>query len=154
MSVEVGQQAPDFTLKDQNGAEVSLSDFRGQKNVLLVFYPLAFSGICQGELCAIRDDLPRFANDSVQVLAVSIDSVFVHKAWAERENYEFPLLSDFWPHGEVARAYGVFNSEIGFAVRGTFLIDTDGVVQWKVVNAPGEARNQDEYLKALEAVGA
>jgi mycoredoxin-dependent peroxiredoxin len=154
MSVEVGQQAPDFTLKDQNGAEVSLSSYRGQKNVLLVFYPLAFSGICQGELCAIRDDLPRFANESVQVLSVSIDSVFVHKAWAEREGYEFPLLSDFWPHGEVAKAYGVFNDETGFAVRGTFLIDTDGVVQWKVVNAPGEARDQAEYVKALEAVGA
>jgi mycoredoxin-dependent peroxiredoxin len=154
MSVEVGQQAPDFTLKDQNGAEVSLSSYRGQKNVLLVFYPLAFSGICQGELCAIRDDLPRFVNDTVQVLAVSIDSVFVHKAWAERESYGFPLLSDFWPHGEVAKAYGVFNDETGFAVRGTFLIDTDGVVQWQVVNPPGEARDQAEYVKALEAIGA
>src|ERR1700755_1458874 len=104
MTIAVGAEAPDFVLKDQNNQEVRLSDFRGQRNVLLVFYPLAFTGTCQGELCSVRDNL------NVQVLTVSVDSSPAHKVWAERENYQFPLLADFWPHGEVARAYGVFNA--------------------------------------------
>ena len=154
MSIEVGTQAPDFTLKDQNNQDVTLSDFRGKKSVLVVFYPLAFTGTCQGELCEVRDNLNDFANDSVQVLAVSVDSVFSHKVWAEREGYEFPLLSDFWPHGEVAQAYGVFNDERGFANRGTFLIDRAGVVQYAEMNMPGEARNQDAWRKAIAALPA
>src|SRR5262249_35664635 len=123
MPIEVGAAAPDFVLKDQNNQEVRLSDFRGAKNVLLVFYPLTFTGISQGELCQVRDNLGDFVNDSVQLLAISVDSSYSHRIWADREGYEFPLLADFWPHGEVAQAYGVFNEERGFANRGTFLID-------------------------------
>ncbi|MBX6357205.1 MAG: peroxiredoxin [Micromonosporaceae bacterium] len=149
MPIEVGAQAPDFLLKDQNNQEVRLSDFRGRKNVLLVFYPLAFTGTCQGELCAIRDNLNDFVNDDVQVLTISVDSPFAHKVWAEREGYEFPLLADFWPHGAVAQAYGVFNEERGFANRGTFLIDRDGVVRFAEMNMPGEARDPDAWRKAL-----
>jgi peroxiredoxin len=152
MAVEVGDTAPDFELKDQHGAPVKLSDFRGQKNVVLVFYPLAFSGVCTGELCAIRDELPTLGGDDVQVLAVSVDSMFAHRAWAEQESYSFPLLSDFWPHGEVAKAYGIFDDALGLATRGTFVIDTSGVVRWKVVNAIPDARDLDEYRKALAAI--
>ncbi len=149
MPIEVGATAPDFTLRDQNNQEVRLSDFRGRRNVLLVFYPLAFTGTCQGELCAVRDNLSDFANEDVQVLTVSVDSPFSHKVWAEREGYDFPLLSDYWPHGAVAQAYGVFNDERGFANRGTFLIDRDGVVRFAEMNGPGQARDQEAWRKAL-----
>jgi mycoredoxin-dependent peroxiredoxin len=149
MAVEVGDTAPDFELKDQHGAPVKLSDFRGKKNVVLVFYPLAFSGVCTGELCAIRDELPTLGGDDVQVLAVSVDSMFAHRAWSEQENYQFPLLSDFWPHGEVAKTYGIFDDNLGLSTRGTFIIDRTGVVRWKVVNAIPDARDLDEYRKAL-----
>jgi peroxiredoxin len=150
--IEVGAPAPDFVLKDQNNQEVRLSDFRGNKAVLLVFYPLAFTGTCQGELCQVRDNLGDFANDDVQVLTVSVDSPYSHKIWANQQGYEFPLLSDFWPHGEVAQAYGVFNDLKGFANRGTFLIDREGVVRFAEMNGPGEARDQDGWRKALASV--
>jgi peroxiredoxin len=149
MTVEVGGTAPDFTLPDYNKEQVSLSDFQGTKNVLLVFYPFAFSGICQGELCQVRDDLSEFQNDDVQVLGVSVDSPFALKAWSEQQNYTFPLLSDFWPHGAVAKAYGVFNEAAGMANRGTFLIDKTGVVRFAEVNQPGAARDQQVWKKAL-----
>ncbi|WP_329521645.1 peroxiredoxin [Spirillospora sp. NBC_01491] len=148
MAVEVGDEAPDFELKDQHGTPVKLSGLRG-KNVVLVFYPLAFSGVCTGELCTIRDELPTLGGDDVQVLAVSVDSVFALRAWSEQEKYQFPLLSDFWPHGGVAQRFGVFDEEKGLATRGTFIIDTEGVVRWKVVNAIPDARDIDEYRKAL-----
>ena len=152
MPIEVGASAPDFVLKNQNNQEVRLSDFRGRRNVLLVFYPLAFTGTCQGELCQVRDNLADFVNDDVQLLTVSVDSPYSHKVWADREGYEFPLLSDFWPHGAVAQAYGVFNVDRGFADRGTFLIDRDGVVRFAELNPPGEARDQNGWRKALAAL--
>jgi peroxiredoxin (alkyl hydroperoxide reductase subunit C) len=154
MPIEVGAEAPDFVLKDQNNQQVRLSDFRGRKNVLLVFYPLAFTRVCQGELCEVRDNLNEYANEDVQVLTVSVDSPYSHKIWAEREGYDFPLLSDFWPHGAVASAYGVFNEVSGVANRGTFVIDKAGVVRFAEMNMPGEARDQDGWRKALAAVGA
>jgi peroxiredoxin len=149
MTVEVGSEAPDFTLNDYNKQPVQLSSFRGDKPVLVVFYPFAFSGICTGELCQLRDEFADYDNKGVQVLGVSVDTPFSLKAWAEKEGYQFPLLSDFWPHGEVARAYGVFNEQAGLAVRGTFLIDKDGVVRFAEVNAPGEARDQQGWKKAV-----
>lgn len=152
MAPEVGTEAPDFTLKNQNNEEVTLSSFRGAKSVLVVFYPFAFSGICTGELCAVRDDLASFQNDDVQVLAVSVDHAFALKAWADAQGYEFPLLADFWPHGKVAQEYGVFNDAAGFSLRGTFLVDKTGVVRFAEVNGPGEARDQDAWKKALAAV--
>jgi peroxiredoxin len=147
--VDVGDEAPDFELRDQHRNPVRLSDFRGQKNVVVVFYPLAFTGVCQGELCAIRDEIADFSNDDVQTLAISVDSGPVHAKWAEEQGYEFPLLADFWPHGAVARDYGVFNEDIGLAVRGTFIVDKQGKVAYKVVNAIPDARDQDEYKKVL-----
>jgi peroxiredoxin (alkyl hydroperoxide reductase subunit C) len=152
MAPQVGSEAPDFTLKNQDNEEVRLSSFRGERDVLVVFYPFAFSGICTGELCAVRDDIGSFQNDDVQVLAVSVDHPFALKAWADAEGYTFPLLSDFWPHGEVAKAYGVFLEDRGMAVRGTFLVDKSGVVQFAEVNGPGEPRDQDGWRKALAAV--
>ncbi|MFI6733198.1 peroxiredoxin [Nonomuraea sp. NPDC050451] len=141
---EVGALAPDFELQDQHGTPVSLSQFRGSK-VVLVFYPLAFSGICHGELSALRDQ----PLDGAQLLTVSVDSMFTHRAWADREGYTFPLLSDFWPHGQVARAYGVFDEAKGFALRGTFIIDGEGVIRWSVVNPTSAARDIADYAKAL-----
>jgi peroxiredoxin (alkyl hydroperoxide reductase subunit C) len=154
MAVEVGSEAPDFTLKDQNNQEVTLSSYRGQRAVLLVFYPFAFSGICTGELCAVRDDLVDFQNDDVQILAVSVDHPFALKAWSQAQGFDFPLLSDFWPHGAVAQAYGVFDPERGRAVRGTFLVDADGVVRFAEVNGPGQSRDQDGWRKAVAALAA
>jgi peroxiredoxin (alkyl hydroperoxide reductase subunit C) len=147
--IEVGDLAPDFTLRDQNNEEVTLSSFRGTKAVLVIFYPLAFTGICTGELCVVRDELPAFQNDDVQVLTISVDSSYTHKIFSEREGYEFPLLADFWPHGAVAQAYGVFNEVTGFSNRGTFLVDKDGVVQFAEMNSPGEGRNPQDWRDAI-----
>ena len=148
-TVAVGQPAPDFTLRDQNNEEVTLSSFRGQQAVLVIFYPLAFTGICTGELCAVRDDLSTFQNDDVQGMTISVDSTYSHKIFSEKEGYEFPLLSDFWPHGATAQAYGVFNEGAGMALRGTFLIDKQGVVRFAEVNQPGEPRDQSAWKKAV-----
>lgn len=152
MALAVGDQAPDFELRDQHGRTVRLSDFEGAKNVVLLFYPFAFTGVCTGELGALRDELPAFQNDEVQLLAVSTDSMHTQRVFSDQEGLDFPLLSDFWPHGEVARAYGVFAEDKGCALRGTFVIDKEGVVRWTVVNGLPDARDLDEYLKALEAL--
>ncbi|TQF05628.1 peroxiredoxin [Kitasatospora acidiphila] len=152
MAIEVGTQAPDFELKNQHGELVKLSDFRGEKNVVLVFYPFAFTGVCTGEVCEIQNELPRLQNDDVQVLAVSNDSPFSLRVFAEQQGLEYPLLSDFWPHGTVSRAYGVFDEEKGCAVRGTFVIDKAGVVRWTVVNGLPDARDTKEYLTAVDAL--
>jgi peroxiredoxin len=153
MAVEIGDVAPDFELPDQHGTPVKLSSFRGQKNVVVVFYPLAFSPVCSGELCGLRDSFPEATSrDDVELLTVSVDSMFTHRAWADAEKFEFSLLADFWPHGKVASEYGVFNEEKGLAVRGTFVIDKEGVVRWKVVNPIPEARDIADYQKALAAL--
>ena len=149
MALEVGEQAPDFELKDQHGTPVRLADFQGTKNVVLVFYPLAFSGVCTGELCTLRDDFPEVNRDDVELLTVSVDSTFVLRTWADRDHFEFSLLSDFWPHGQVAKLYGVFDEIKGVATRGTFIIDKTGVIRWKVVNPIPQARDVAEYQKAL-----
>ena len=150
--VDVGDDAPDFELPDQDRNPVRLSSFRGAKNVIVVFYPLSFTGVCQGELCAIRDEIADFSNDDTVTLAISVDSTAVHAQWAKEQGYEFPLLADFWPHGAVAKAYGVFNDDIGLALRGTFIVDKQGKVAYKVVNAIPDARDQDEYRKVLASL--
>ena len=152
MAVEVGEQAPDFELKDQHGTPVKLSGFRGSKNVVLVFYPLAFSGVCSGEMSAMRDDFPEVDRDDVELLTVSVDSGYVLRTWADRDHFNFAMLSDFWPHGAVARSYGVFDDDKGIATRGTFIIDKSGVVRWKVVNPIPQARDIAEYQKALASL--
>lgn len=151
-TIKVGDLAPDFTLKDQNNEQFTLSEHRGRHAVLIVFYPLAFTGICTGELCAVRDNMPAFDNDDVLTVSISVDSVYTHKIFAEREGYQFPLLADFWPHGAVAQLYGVFNEAAGFANRGTFLVDRDGIVRFAEVNGPGEGRDADEWRAAIKAL--
>ncbi|MGY1913995.1 peroxiredoxin [Blastococcus sp. SYSU DS0973] len=148
MSLSVGDRAPEFTLPDQDKQVVSLADLRGTP-VLLVFYPFAFSGICTDELCQLRDELTSYTDAGVKVLAISTDPVFSLKAFKAQENLEFPLLSDFWPHGTVAQAYGVFNEKAGMAVRGTFLVDAEGVIAFTEVNAPGDARQQSGWKDAV-----
>ena len=154
MAVEVGQLAPDFELRDQYGATHRLSDLRGSRNVVLVFYPYAFTPTCTGELDAIRDERADFDNEDVVTFGVSCDPVASLKVFAERESLGYSLLSDFWPHGAVSRQYGVFLEEKGFATRGTFVIDKAGVVRWSVLHGPSEARSNDDYRAALAALGA
>jgi mycoredoxin-dependent peroxiredoxin len=149
MTIDVGAAAPDFALKDQHGQTVALSDYRDRKNVLLVFYPWSFSRICTSEMCEIRDALPRLQGEDAEVVAVSCDAMFTQRVYAEQEGLDYPVLSDFWPHGAVASAYGVFDDRLGAAVRGSFVIDRDGVVAWRVVNGVGEARALRDYQAAL-----
>jgi peroxiredoxin len=144
--------APDFTLKDHNNQTVVLSSYFGVRPVLLVFYPFAFSRTCQGELDALRDGFGAY--DAVQVLGISVDTPYSLKVWAAERGYRFPLLSDFWPHGAVATSYGTFNQAKGMANRGTFLVDTAGVVRFAEVNEPGEPRDQRAWEHAVAALAA
>ncbi|MGW1133094.1 peroxiredoxin [Streptomyces griseoluteus] len=152
MALQVGDEAPDFELKDNHGRTVRLSDFRGEKNVVLLFYPFAFTGVCTGELCELRDNLPQFTDRDTQLLAVSNDSMNTLRVFGEQEGLEYPLLSDFWPHGNVSRAYGVFDEDKGCAVRGTFILDKTGTVRWTVVNGLPDARDLTDYVKALDTL--
>lgn len=152
MTLIIGDHAPDFDLTNQYGESVKLSDFRGKKPVVLVFYPLSFSGICTGELCEIRDNFAKFENENVELLAISVDSKYVQKQFAEHEGYKFSVLADFWPHGAVAQAYGVFLEEAGISNRATFVINIEGELVAKFVTAPGQARSLDEYDRALASL--
>ena len=152
MTLSIGSAAPDFELSDQHGEKVSLSSFKGKKNVVVLFIPFAFTGTCTGELCALRDDLAPFQNENVQLLAISCDSMFTQRIFAEQEGYKFPVLADFWPHGAVAKAYGIFNEELGCAMRGTFIIDKEGILRWQVINGLGDARNIAVYKTAISAL--
>lgn len=152
MSVIIGDAAPEFELPNQFGETVSLADFKGKKPVVIVFYPLSFSGICTGELCEIRDNFGKFENENVELLAISVDSKYVQKQFAEHEGYKFSVLADFWPHGAVAKKYGVFLEDNGFANRATFVVNTDGNLVAKFITAPGQARSLDEYDRALASL--
>jgi len=150
MSIAVGDDAPDFTLKDHAGNDVTLSGFRGEHNVVLVFYPFTFTGVCQGELCEIRDDPSAFSGADAQVLAVSCDTRHAQAQWVQQQGFTFPVLSDFWPHGEVAKAYGVFNDALGCANRATFVIDKAGKVVATFSSANLKTpRERAEYDAAL-----
>jgi len=144
-----GTVAPDFTLRNQFGQSVSLDDFRGVSPVTLVFFPLAFSRTCQGELCELRDHLDVFREAGSELLGISVDSKHALRAWSEEQGYDFQLLADFWPHGDVARAYGAFLDERGYANRATFVIGDDGVIRASFATAPGEARTLEQYRAAL-----
>ncbi len=150
MAIAVGSEAPDFTLKDQDGNDVTLSSFRGAKNVALVFFPFTFTGVCQGELCELRDDLSKYERAEVQVLACSCDSRFAQKKWAEEQGYTFPVLADNWPHGKVAQTYGIFNEAVGAANRATFIIDKNGTIvdEFESENL-GTPRGKESYDEAL-----
>ncbi len=158
MALENDTQAPDFELPNQYGEHVRLGEFRGVKPVALVFFPLAFSSTCTSELCTLRDNIGLFQQNGIELMGISVDSKATLRAFAEEEGYDFTLLADFWPHGEVAKEYGVFLEHKGFANRATFLIDTQGVIRASFITAPGEARSLAEYQAAvaelLEPAGA
>lgn len=148
----VGQSAPDFTLKDQNNQQVTLSSFRDAKNVLVVFFPLAFTSICARELDDIRDRLDDFVNEETATVTISVGPSPTHKVWATQRRFTFPVLADFWPHGAVSQAYGVFNDETGFANRGTFAVDRAGVIRFAECKQPGEVRDHSVWSSALTAL--
>jgi len=152
MALENDIQAPDFDLPNQFGEHVRLSDFRGVKPVALVFFPLAFSSTCTAELCTLRDNLAMFQDHRVELIGISVDSKATLRAFAEDEGYDFTMLADFWPHGEVSKEYGVFLDHKGFATRATFLVDVDGVIREHFVTEPGQARSIDDYRTALDAL--
>lgn len=149
---DVGDLAPDFTLRDQFGQDVSLSAYRGRKSVLLFFYPYAFSGVCTGELGGVRERLDEFLTFDSELLAISCDPTYSLRAFADQDSLNFPLLSDFWPHGAVSSSYGVFNEAKGSPERSSFLVDTAGVIRWTKHNARHEARDLDEHLAQLRAL--
>ncbi|MBU9765631.1 peroxiredoxin [Mycobacterium sp. TNTM28] len=150
----VGSPAPDFTLRNQNGRPVTLSGYRGAKDVLLVFFPLAFTGVCEGELGEIRDQLPRYENDDTAVLAISVGPPPTHRIWSIESGFTFPVLSDFWPHGAVTQAYGVFNFDLGYPNRGTFVVDRAGQIRFAEMTDPGMPRDQAVWQAALAALKA
>lgn len=145
---EIGAPAPPFSTRNQYGQTISLAELRGAPAVL-IFYPYAFSSICTGELRGVRDHWQSFEGLGVRVLAISCDPMFALRAYAEAERLSFELLTDHWPHGAIAQAYGVFDVRRGCALRGTFLLDADGVLRWRLVNGIGEARDVDELLHVL-----
>jgi peroxiredoxin len=153
MTLSVGDPAPDFSLRDQDKQEVSLAELRGTP-VLLVFYPFAFSGLCTGELCQLRDELAEYTEAGVKVLAISTDPTFSLKAFREKEGFDFPLLSDFWPHGAAAQAYGAFNEKAGMALRATFLVDGEGKIAFAEVNSSGDVREQTGWKDAVADLAA
>jgi len=152
MALEIDTRAPDFELANQFGEHVRLSDFAGKKPVALVFFPLAFSSTCTTELCTLRDNLAMFKTSGVELIGISVDSKATLRAFAEQEGYDFTLLADFWPHGAVAKEYGVFIEQKGFANRATFVIDTKGIIRASFITAPGEARSLEEYRTALDKI--
>jgi len=150
MALEKLTLAPDFELANQYGERIQLGDFHGRRNVALVFFPLAFSGTCTGEFCALRENLSLFEHADVELIGISVDSKHTLRAWGEKQGYDFTLLSDFWPHGAVSKEYGVFLEQKGFANRATFLIDVNGIIRASFITAPGEARSIAEYKAAVE----
>jgi peroxiredoxin len=149
MTLAIGDRAPDFTLQDQHGQEITLSSYARGKAALVMFYPFAFSGVCTGELTGVRDRLGDFETDESTVLTISCDPVYTQRAIADRDGLFFPLLSDFWPHGVTTRAYGVFDEKSGGATRSSFALDRDGIVRWVMHSARAEARDLDAHAKAL-----
>ncbi len=151
--ISVGASAPDFELPDQHGSPTRLSALEGSP-VVVVFFPFAFTGVCTGELAALRDDVVPHLGDTAHVLAISCDSMFALRVFGETNGLDLPLLSDFWPHGQVTSSYGVFDADRGCALRGTFVVDAAGVVRWKVVNDLPDARNVADYRRVLADIGA
>jgi mycoredoxin-dependent peroxiredoxin len=150
--VETDAPAPPFTLADQHGRPTGLAE--GGRGTLVVFFPYAFSGICGSELAVLKERHAEFTDAGVGLLTISTDPMYALRAYADAQGFEFPMLSDFWPHGEVARAYGVFHEERGCALRGSFLVDAGGVVRWRVVNGLGDARDPEAYRTALRALAS
>lgn len=153
MTLPAGVDAPDFTLPDQHGRDVTLSTFRGTRPVVVVFYPFTFTSVCEGELCELRDDPAMFESADAQVLAISCDPVASQRTWAEQHGFEFPVLSDFWPHGAVARAYDAFDESFGAAIRATFVVDREGRIAATFTSqADDVGRTRSDYEAALSEI--
>ena len=152
MALENDTQAPDFELPNQFGEHVRLGEFKGKKPVALVFFPLAFSSTCTSELCDLRDNLAMFKTNGIELIGISVDSKATLRSFADAEGYDFTLLADFWPHGGVAKEYGVFLENKGFANRATFLIDINGIIRASFITAPGEPRSIAEYRAAVQEI--
>lgn len=152
MAATIGQPAPRFTLPDQNGEPVPLVDLAGSKT-LVVFIPFPFTSICDGEVCAIRDDLVDLSDLEARVVVVTCHARPTNARWADEHGFDFPVVSDFWPHGEVSREYATFNEKMGVANRTTFVIDADGIIRQIIASGSlGTAREHDEYAEALAAL--
>ena len=152
MSVATGQMAPEFTLKDQSMKEVKLADFRGKKPVVLIFYPLDWSPTCTQEHACVVNEMKRFEQLNAQVLGVSVDSAWSHKAYAEKMHIEYPLLADFQPRGAVGTQYGVYLADKGITGRAIFIIGKDGKIAWAKNYDIPVVPDVDEVAKALASV--
>src|ERR1700733_9087991 len=151
MPIAVGQPAPEFTLKDQSQKDIKLSDFAGKRNVVLMFYPLDFSPLCSNEHACFVNDLKQFESLDAQVLGLSVDSVWAHKAFADKLGITYPLLADFLPRGAVAEKFGVYMAERGVAGRAIAIIDKAGKIAWfKNYEYP----NVPETKEIAQALGA
>jgi mycoredoxin-dependent peroxiredoxin len=152
MPATVGQPAPDFTLRDTQNNEVSLSDLKGSK-AIIAFIPFPNTGICDGEACALRDDYSELSKDGSKVVIISCHARPLLGLWAAQNNIAFPVLADFWPHGAVAQAYGCFNDQLGVSMRASYVLDANGVVKEIIqTGSLGEARDEAAYAKALAAI--
>jgi len=152
MPAVVGQPAPDFSLRAHTGDTVSLSDLKGSK-ALIAFIPFPHTGICDTEACALRDDYSSLSADGSKVVIITVHANPLNKAWAEQHNIPFPVLTDFWPHGATAQAYGCFNEQVGVAMRASYVLDADGIVREIIqTGALGEQRDHSQYAKALSAI--
>lgn len=152
MSLAIGTPAPPFTLRNIDRSEVSLDDLKGRKS-LIVFIPFPFTGVCEGELCALRDDRARLAELDANVVAITTTPMPSNKAWSEQNGFGFPVLSDFWPHGEVATAYDTFNEALGAAMRTTYVLDADGIIRDVIASEElGVAREHEAYAESLSKI--
>ena len=155
MSIQIGQPAPDFSLYDSEKNKTTLSDYRG-KNILLLFFPQAFTSVCTAELCGVRDDISRYSNEQAQVFGISVDSVFTLAQFKESQKYNFPLLSDF--NKEVSTSYGsIYNDWIldmkGVSKRAAFVIDKEGIVRYaEVLENAGEVPNFNAIRETLDSL--
>ena len=149
MTARVGAPAPDFTLVDQDRNRVSLSDFEGHKT-MVVFIPNPFTGVCEGEVCEIRDNIAALGSSDAKVVVITTHGMFTNKKWAEELGIDFPILSDFWPHGAIASAYGCFNEKLGIAERATYVLDSEGIVrEISATDSLGTPREFSAYTDAL-----
>jgi mycoredoxin-dependent peroxiredoxin len=149
----VGDTAPDFELRDQHGRIVTMSRFHGRQHVLMVFFPAVFSSVCGAELRDLRDWWPPQGRGDTALLAISCDPMFALRGYSDAEDVDYPLLSDFWPHGAVCQAYGVFDDRLGTAKRSSYLVDVDGRVAWAVHSPSRDIRPVPEYEAALQQLG-
>ena len=153
MTIATGDRAPEFDLDEAAGRpRIRLSDYRGRSNVLLVFHPFAFTEVCAEEAQDLQDNLESFRNANTEIVFVSCDPSAARQAWKRELGAEYTFASDFWGHGIVAKSYGVFNEETGAPIRGTFLIDRDGMVIWSLVKDSGTRRTEmvPESLETLD----